>query len=87
MLDISDVSNSLMSQTMLQQISFYMHNFAQVQVYPWDKFLRVILLVLKGMCIWNFVTSCQIAFPRGCTNYNLTNNDDTDCFPLLLATM
>lgn len=51
MLDISDVSNSLMSQTMLQQISFYTHNFAQVQVYPWEKFLQVILLVLKGMCI------------------------------------
>lgn len=33
-------------------------NFAQVQVYPWDKFLEVILLVLKNMYIWNFVNSC-----------------------------
>lgn len=37
----------------------HIHNFAQVQVYPWDKFLEVILLILKSMCIWNFAKSCQ----------------------------
>lgn len=45
-----------------------MHNFAQVQGYPWDKFLQEILLVLKGLYILNFPKSCQIALPRGCTS-------------------
>lgn len=68
MLDISGVSNPLSLQTMLQRISFYRYNFAQVQVYPWDKFLEVVLLVLKSVYIWNFAKSCHIVLHGGCTS-------------------
>ena len=46
---------------------FHVHNFAQVQVYPWDKFLEVILLIFKSMCICNFVQSRPIILHRSCT--------------------